>query len=91
MSQHPIEDRRQDHGKLIHDIVLALQAAQPPQVCLSEEEQQWVRLVIRQQLDRAKVRQAIIEKTLAGLAWSVIVGVGYLLLDWFNRHGGRGS
>jgi hypothetical protein len=69
----------EERSELIADIVSALHAATPP---ITEDETRWVRLAIQQQCQRAKFRQAVIEKTLAGLVWAAIVGLGYLLLRW---------
>lgn len=59
---------------------------------LSPDEVQWVRLAIKAEAERAALRKAIIEKTLASLAWAAIVGLGYLalhgLIDFFNNHKG---
>ena len=56
---------------------------------LTEEEQTWVRMAIQKEAQSIKFRNAIIEKTLGGLIWSAIVGVGYILLDFAKNHGFR--
>lgn len=61
--------------------------ADPPHQCLDSQEQQWVRLAIIKQEQSIKLRQAIIEKTLSGLAWSALVGLGLLLVDFAKNHG----
>lgn len=53
---------------------------------LSSEEIQWVRLAIQAEAQRAELRKAIINKTLAGLVWIGIVAAGGWLLDWFVSH-----
>jgi hypothetical protein len=53
---------------------------------LSEEEVKWVRLAIENEANRAEFRKAIIEKTLGGLAWSALCGVGYLALEFIKDH-----
>jgi len=53
---------------------------------LSEEEVKWVRLAIENEAKRAEFRKAIIEKTLGGLAWSALCGVGYLALEFVKTH-----
>jgi hypothetical protein len=55
--------------------------------CLSTDEQQWVRLAIAKQEQSIRLRQAIIEKSLAGLVWSAIVGAGVVFLDFLKNHG----
>ena len=52
--------------------------------CLNPDEQQYVRMLIAREARRAKVAQAIVEKSLAGLVWSAIAGFGYLLLEWLK-------
>lgn len=54
----------------------AVRAAMTGQM-LTEQERDWVRGAIRAQAERADLRHAVIEKTLAGLAWSVIAAVAY--------------
>jgi len=53
---------------------------------LTPEEVQWVRLAIKAEAERAALRKAIIEKTLAGLAWTALCAIGIWFLDWFNAH-----
>jgi hypothetical protein len=48
---------------------------------LSTEEVQWVRMAIQAEAERAELRKAVIQKSLAGLAWVLIVFVGGLLLS----------
>jgi hypothetical protein len=80
------ERRSGTHEHLVNSIITALKVHyQPP--CLTEEEQQWVRLAIEDQKDRAKMRKAIIEKSLAGLVWSALVGLGYMFIDYLKAHG----
>jgi len=46
---------------------------------LSIEEVKWVRLAIQAEAERAELRKAIIEKSLAALIWSGVVGItGYI-------------
>lgn len=54
---------------------------------LSEDEHTWVKLAIQKEAQAIALRKAIIEKTLAGLIWSGLVGVGYVFLDFFKNHG----
>jgi hypothetical protein len=84
-------DRRQQlDEKLVTAIVEAIASKipqQPVQHCLNEEEQRWVRIAIEAQAKRIKFRDAVIEKSLAGLVWSGIVGIGYLFMDYLRNHG----
>ena len=74
----------EERSELIADIVSALHAATPP---ITEDETRWVRLAIQQQCERAKFRKAVIEKTLAGLIWAALVGLGYIFVEWAALHG----
>jgi len=75
--------QRTPNKELVAEIVCAIQETHKP---LSDDEQQWVRLAIQREAQSIKLRQAIIEKTLGGLAWAAIVGLGWLLLDAFKNH-----
>lgn len=84
---YPGKDRRSGtHEHLVESIISALKVHYQP-TCLTEQEQQWVRLAIKEQTDRASIRKAIIEKTLAGLVWAGLIGLGILILDYLKAHG----
>jgi len=53
---------------------------------LSAEEVQWVRMAIQADAQRAELRSAIINKTLAGLVWIGIVAAGGWLVDYVTSH-----
>jgi len=53
---------------------------------LSPDEVHWVRMAIEAQAERAKLRKAIIEKSLAGLVWICIVAAGGWVADFVLRH-----
>jgi hypothetical protein len=53
---------------------------------LSPDEVHWVRMAIEAQAERAKLRKAIIEKSLAGLVWICIVAAGGWIADFVLRH-----
>ena len=74
----------EDRSLLISDLLIALKSND---TCLDAEEQQWVKNAIKAQNDMERLRKAIIEKTLAGLIWAAILGLGYLLVDFFRNHG----
>lgn len=50
-------------------------------------EHHWVRLAIKREAQSIALRQAIIEKSLAGLVWSAIVGFGVILFEYLKAHG----
>ena len=53
---------------------------------LSPEEVQWVRMAIQADAERAELRKAIINKTLAGLVWIGIVAIGGWIADYVVSH-----
>lgn len=75
----------EERAQLIEDLTVALQAV--PKKELTEEEMQWVRLAIAAEARKIKFRDAVIEKSLAGLVWACVVGFGYVLLDFFHSRG----
>lgn len=76
----------EERAEFVADVAAAIKASEPVPV-LTEEEQQWVRLAIQKEAQSIKLRQAVIEKTLAGLVWSAIVGAGVVFLDFLKNHG----
>lgn len=84
---HTQDHHNQAHDHLVTSIITAIKEAYPPPTCLTEEEQRWVRLAIEASAQRAELRKAIIEKSLFGLIWTGILGLGYLLLDGLKAHG----
>jgi hypothetical protein len=46
---------------------------------LTAEQYQWVLLAIKREAQSIRLRQAIIEKTFAGLIWAAVVGLGTLV------------
>lgn len=75
----------EERAQLIADITAALKAAQTNE--LTDDERQWVRLAIEAEARKIRFRDAVIEKSLAGLVWSGILGIGYILLDFLKNHG----
>ena len=74
----------QERADFVSDVAAAIQSA--PAV-LSEEEQRWVRMAIQKEAQSIELRKAIIEKTLGGLVWSAIAGLGFVFLDFLKNHG----
>ena len=54
---------------------------------LTQDERQWVRLAIQKEAQSIKFRQAVIEKTTAGLVWALLAGLGFMFLDFLKAHG----
>ena len=53
---------------------------------LTPDEVHWVRMAIQAEAERAELRKAIIQKSLAGLVWLGIVAAGGYLVDFFTSH-----
>ena len=73
----------EDREQLVCDISQALKSAS---ASLSDEEHRWVKMAIQKEAQSIELRKAIIEKTLSGLVWMCVVGVGYILLDFAKSH-----
>jgi len=54
---------------------------------LTDDEQRWVRMAIEKEAQSIDLRKAIIEKTLTSLIWMIVVGIGYVFLDFLRDHG----
>ena len=63
-----------------------LSAASAISLAISNEEVQWVRMAIKAEADRAALRKAIIEKSLASLFWLAIVAAGGWAADYITAH-----
>lgn len=75
----------EERAQLIAEIAVAVKSAQNQE--LTDEERQWVRLAIEAEARKIRFRDAVIEKSLAGLVWSGILGAGYIFLDFLKNHG----
>ena len=71
--------------ELIQLVQTAVKAA-VEQHPLSPDEVHWVRMAIQAEAERAKLRKAIIEKSLAGLVWICIVAAGGWIADFVVSH-----
>jgi len=49
---------------------------------LSPDEREWVRLAIKREARIERFRTAVIEKTLAGLVWAALVGIGLAVWEF---------
>lgn len=54
---------------------------------LTAEEREWLSLAMRREARREKVHQAIVEKSLAGLVWAGVVGLGVVFYEYIKAHG----
>jgi hypothetical protein len=75
----------EERAVLIAEIAAAIQSSKKHE--LTEEELQWVKLAISAEARKIRFRDAVIEKSLAGLVWAAIVGFGYIVLSFLKNHG----
>lgn len=73
---------REDLREVLREVVVEVVEQHP----LSDDEIQWVRMAIKAEADRAALRKAIIEKSLAGLVWICIVAAGGWVADYVVAH-----
>lgn len=79
-----IEDQRELHiSRLIRGAVREAVLEHS----LTQDERQWVRLAIQKEAQSIKFRQAVIEKTTSALVWSLLAGLGLVMLDFLKAHG----
>lgn len=76
----------EERHELVLEITQALACA-APQPQLTDEELRWVKLAIEAEARKIKFRDAVIEKTLTGLIWLAILGVGSIFYEWAQAHG----
>ena len=58
-----------------------------PTALLNAEEYRWVQLAIKREAQTIAFRQSVIDKTLTGLVWALIVGLGVLVKEYLAAHG----
>ena len=73
----------EDRALLIADIQNAIKGAS----ALTEEEHRWVKMAIQKEAQAIDLRKAIIEKTLTGLVWMCLVGLGSAIVSLATQHG----
>lgn len=73
-----------ERANFIHEITQAVNVKSPQ---LSDDEYRWVKLAIQREAQSIKYRQAVIEKTLAGLVWFALIGLAIILKEWAVNHG----
>ena len=71
-----------ERNELISEIVNAL-----PRHQLSDEEVHYVKMAIKRESQKIEFRNAVIEKTISGLVWAGLVGLGAVIVDFLKSHG----
>jgi len=77
----------EERAEFAADIAAALMERQAPSEVLSDDEIRVLKLLIKKQEQSIELRKAIIEKTLIGLVWLVVLGLGTLIFDFAKNHG----
>jgi len=76
------EMNKEELKLLLKEVISEAVEAHP----LSDDEIFWVRMAIKAESDRAALRKAIIEKTLAGLMWLALLSAGGWVVDYVASH-----
>jgi hypothetical protein len=76
----------EERAQLIAEISAAIHIRNTD-VGLTADEERWVRQAIEAQAQAQAMRKAIIEKTLAGLVWAAVIGLGVLVMTFLKEHG----
>lgn len=76
---------QEERAELVQELAQALACATHPQ--LSDEELRWVKLAIEVEGKKKAFRDAVIEKTITGLIWLALLGVGSIFYEWAVAHG----
>lgn len=71
----------------MHQTVVRAVKEAMPNALLNAEEYRWVQLAIRGEAQRIAFRQSVIDKTLTGLVWALILGVGIMVKEYLSSHG----
>ena len=58
-----------------------------PAALLSADEHHWVKLAIKREAQSIAFRQSVIDKSLTGLVWALIAGLGVMAKEYFSAHG----
>lgn len=77
---------KQERDELVAEIANAVRS-RVSDSAMSDEELRWVRLAIKKEAQSIELRKAIIEKSLTGLVWMCILGIGSVFLSWATAHG----
>lgn len=74
-------------NEMMRESVSAAVREAMPNTLLSEEEHRWVKLAIEKEAQAIAFRRAVIEKSLLGLIWAGVVGLGFVVREYAIAHG----
>ena len=58
-----------------------------PHALLTDEEHRYVQAAIKREAQKIAFRQSVIDKTLTGLVWALVVGLGVMAKEYLVAHG----
>lgn len=82
-----VVERREFMKETIETAVESAVKAAMPKTPLTDDEHRWIQLAIQSEAQSIAFRRAVIEKSLTGLVWALIVGIGMVLREYFTAHG----
>jgi hypothetical protein len=74
-------------NEMTRDNILSAVREAMPSAMLSDDEHRWVQMAIHAEAQRIAFRRAVIEKSLLGLIWVGIIGVGIVVREYAIAHG----
>lgn len=77
---------KEERDELVAEIVAAVRT-RTGDAGLTDDEQRWVRMAIQREAQSIELRKAIIEKSLTGLVWMMLLGMGSMIVTWATAHG----
>ena len=80
------EPERRRNVPSLEQITEAVRVAMHEAV-LTDDEIRYVRMAIQREAERAAFRKAVIEKTITGLLWMLVLGFLGIMYEWIKSHG----
>lgn len=82
-----VESTVEQRAHIMRDTIHEAVKDAMPRALLTDKQHQWVELAIEREAQSIRLRRAIIEKTLHGLVWAAIVGIGFAVREYAIAHG----
>lgn len=58
-----------------------------PKALLTDDEHRYVQTAIKREAQKLAFRQSVIDKTLTGFVWALVVGLGVMVKEYLVAHG----